>query len=129
MLNKWDRCLHPTAGGVRPDEDLLRDLNAEGFENPLLFRTAAQHWVDHPQRTAPIAGEQFRDLVHWLEMGLSRLEIEAIKARRQPIARPVQRRPRLRPAAGTGRCGETHCRNLDDLEKVGGVRGRAAGGP
>ncbi|HEY7310001.1 MAG TPA: hypothetical protein VH643_11635 [Gemmataceae bacterium] len=26
-------------------------------------------------------GEQFRDLTHWLEMGLTRLEIEAIKAR------------------------------------------------
>lgn len=81
VLNKWDRCLHPTAGGVRPDEDLLRDLTAEGFENPLLFRTAAQHWIDQPNNGTPIAGEQFRDLVQWLELGLSRLEIEAVKTR------------------------------------------------
>src|SRR5437762_145121 len=26
VLNKWDRCLHGHVGGVRPDEDLLRDL-------------------------------------------------------------------------------------------------------
>jgi energy-coupling factor transporter ATP-binding protein EcfA2 len=78
VLNKWDRCLHPTAGGMRPDEDLLRDLAAEGFENPLLFRTAAQFRIDG---TAPPAGDQFQDLVHWLELGLSRLEIEAVKAR------------------------------------------------
>src|SRR5438105_3022765 len=81
VLNKWDRCMQPTAGGVRPDEDLLRDLTAEGFENPLLFRTAAQYWIDGASKSAPPAGEQFRDLVHWLELGLSRLEIEAVKAR------------------------------------------------
>ncbi len=97
VLNKWDRCLRET-GGVRPDEDLLRDLRAEGFKNPLLFRTNAQFWVDRTQDrqgiqgwarseggdgTAPRApqGEQFAELSHWLEMGLTRLEIEAIKAR------------------------------------------------
>ena len=47
VLNKWDRCLYGN-GGVRPDEDLLRDLEAEGFREPLLFRTCAQYWVDHP---------------------------------------------------------------------------------
>src|SRR5713226_6294275 len=47
VLNKWDRCVHPGAAGLRPDEDLLRDLKSEGFESPLLFRTCAQHWVDH----------------------------------------------------------------------------------
>src|SRR5262249_49353822 len=31
VLNKWDRCLHAGADGVRPDADLLRDLEAEGF--------------------------------------------------------------------------------------------------
>lgn len=85
VLNKWDRCHHPGAVGVRPDEDLLRDLKAEGFESPLLFRTCAQHWVDHPPGTEgdapPIEGEQFLDLVRWLELGLNRMEIEAIKAR------------------------------------------------
>lgn len=86
VLNKWDRCIHPGAVGMRPDEDLLRDLKTEGFEHPLLFRTCAQHWVDHPfegngQVPAPVEGEQFADLVHWLELGLTRMEIEAIKAR------------------------------------------------
>jgi hypothetical protein len=84
ILNKWDRCVHAGTSGVRPDEDLLRDLQAEGFQDPLLFRTCAQLWVDHATgngQPAPPEGEQFRDLVHWLEMGLTRLEIEAIKAR------------------------------------------------
>jgi hypothetical protein len=85
VLNKWDRCLHGE-GGLRPDEDLLRDLNAEGFQTPLLFRTCAQFWVERAggngQETPPLPpGEQFQELVHWLELGLTRLEIEAIKAR------------------------------------------------
>src|SRR5262249_35054916 len=74
------------ASGLRPDEDLLSDLRAEGFENPMLFRTCAQAWVDRAGEGKadgqPLPeGEQFQDLVRWLEMGLSRLEIEAIKAR------------------------------------------------
>ncbi len=86
VLNKWDRCLHQGNSGVRPDEDLRRDLQAEGFESPLLFRTCAQLWVDRVSSNgAPPAelpeGEQFRELTDWLEMGLTRLEIEAIKAR------------------------------------------------
>ncbi|HXG08288.1 MAG TPA: GTPase domain-containing protein [Gemmataceae bacterium] len=105
VLNKWDRCLHAGADGVRPDEDLLRDLRAEGFHDPLLFRTCAQFWVDQagqgsgvrdqgseqdgtgssltpePGPLTPPEGEQFLDLVNWLEAGLTRLEIEAIKAR------------------------------------------------
>src|SRR5947209_4770085 len=40
VLNKWDRCVN-TGAGVRPDQDLLQDLQAEGFQNPLLFRTCA----------------------------------------------------------------------------------------
>src|SRR5438105_2123943 len=63
VLNKWDRCLHPGAVGLRPDEDLLRDLKSEGFQSPLLFRTCAQHWVDHPltenNGAPPVEGEQF----------------------------------------------------------------------
>src|SRR6202011_4182718 len=47
VLNKWDRCLQSGADGVRPDQDLLRDLQSEGFQAPLLFRTCAQQWVDH----------------------------------------------------------------------------------
>jgi len=87
VLNKWDRCLHAGASGLRPDEDLLRDLTAEGFQNPMLFRTMAQTWLD--QRLSGAAGapaglpqgEQFSDLLNWLELGLNRLEIEAVKAR------------------------------------------------
>jgi hypothetical protein len=86
VLNKWDRCLHQSDSGVRPDDDLLRDLQSEGFQAPLLFRTCAQHWVDRATgngeaRSDLPEGEQFADLVQWLEMGLTRLEIEAIKAR------------------------------------------------
>jgi energy-coupling factor transporter ATP-binding protein EcfA2 len=87
VLNKWDRCQHPGASGLRPDDDMLRDLTNEGFEKPMLFRTCAQHWVDHPWQgadppvAAPVEGEQFLDLVRWIEQGLNRLEIEAIKAR------------------------------------------------
>lgn len=88
VLNKWDRCqLDPGITGLRPDEDLLRDLNEEGFENPRLFRTTAQLWVDvaktgslMPPDDLP-AGEQFSELRVWLEAGLTRLEIEAVKAR------------------------------------------------
>jgi len=95
VLNKWDRCFQPGAVGLRPDEDLLRDLEAQGFVNPLLFRTCAQYWVDRAANASPPEtslgaaspgaslpeGEQFQQLVEWLELGLSRLEIEAIKAR------------------------------------------------
>src|SRR5262249_13363863 len=92
VLNKWDRCTHATPTGLRPDEDLVRDLVSEGFKNPLLFRTCAQRWVDfHKNKEAGLdgvaprpevpEGEQFEDLSNWVELGLTRLEIEAIKAR------------------------------------------------
>src|SRR3984957_19397243 len=77
VLNKWDRCLHPGAVGLRPDEDLMRDLTAEGFQKPLLFRTCAQHWVDHPwlgvngELQPALEGEQFLDLMRWLESGIT----------------------------------------------------------
>ncbi|MBX9578731.1 MAG: GTPase domain-containing protein [Gemmataceae bacterium] len=91
VLNKWDRCLTGESG-LRPDEDLIADLKAEGFTNPLVFRTCAQAWLD-AARANPGAtglppkppdlppGEQFPQLVQWLELGLNRLEIEAVKAR------------------------------------------------
>ena len=87
ILNKWDRCQHPGASGRKPDDDLLDDLHGQGFENPLIFRTCAQYWVDHPWQNVaapappPVDGEQFLELLRWLEAGLNRLEIEAIKAR------------------------------------------------
>src|ERR1051326_5992109 len=79
VLNKWDRCVHPGAVGARTDEDLLRDLKHEGGENPLLFRTCAQHGVDRGEDRVPSsdspsalpAGEQFQELVDWLERGLN----------------------------------------------------------
>jgi energy-coupling factor transporter ATP-binding protein EcfA2 len=89
VLNKWDRCVTGESG-LRPDEDLLADLKDEGFSSPLLFRTNAEAWLDAAQRheTWPPPkpagmpeGEQFALLRHWLEMGLTRLEIEAVKAR------------------------------------------------
>ncbi|HVK09631.1 MAG TPA: GTPase [Gemmataceae bacterium] len=84
VLNKWDRCLQPGASGLRPDEDLLRDLKDEGFETPLLYRTMAQSWLDAAGNGVPAGlpdGEQFAELRTWLEAGLTRLEIEAVKAR------------------------------------------------
>jgi hypothetical protein len=85
VLNKWDRCQRESATGVAPDQDLLKDLEEEGFQNPLLFRTCAQFWVDQVQPGSindwRVPGEQFQDLVRWLELGLTRMEIEAIKAR------------------------------------------------
>jgi hypothetical protein len=145
VMNKWDRCQN-VGVGLRPDEDWLHDLKEEGFQDPLLFRVCAQHWVDvakhregdgqtpshglppveahglppvgvaspaessTPTEAAPTsteaapdpkvlitapetlparpylpeqlpAGEQFEQLVAWLNSGLNRLEIEAIKAR------------------------------------------------
>jgi energy-coupling factor transporter ATP-binding protein EcfA2 len=84
VLNKWDRCIHAGASGLRPDEDLLRDLQGEGFEAPVLFRTMASAWLDVPAEQTPASlpeGEQFRELREWLESGLTRMEIEAVKAR------------------------------------------------
>jgi hypothetical protein len=126
VMNKWDRCQN-IGVGMRPDEDWARDLKNEGFENPRIFRTCAQHWVDkakgrvsdngtptEPPSPAPDGasseasdlaaqaalitapetlparphlpdelpeGEQFQELVAWINSGLNRLEIEAIKAR------------------------------------------------
>jgi hypothetical protein len=92
VLNKWDRCLTVGESGLRPDEDLLRDLKAEGFQSPLLFRTNAQAWLDAARKSGVSdglpprpenlpEGEQFALLRSWLELGLTRLEIEAVKAR------------------------------------------------
>jgi hypothetical protein len=93
VLNKWDRCQHGESAktATRPDEDLLRDLKSEGFDQPLMFRTAAQIWLDRASQngqgaahtsTPPLPeGEQFEELSRWLERGLTRLEIEAVKAR------------------------------------------------
>ena len=52
VMNKWDRCVHGAGSGLRPDEDLLRDLKSEGFENPLLFRTCARRGSTPPRMSA-----------------------------------------------------------------------------
>jgi hypothetical protein len=84
---------------LRPDEDLLRDLKAEGFEHPRLFRTTAQLWLDSAPPQNPPAGEQFRELANWLERGLTRREIEAVKARgvRQLLAQAQAAVESVRP--------------------------------
>lgn len=107
VLNKWDRCQHPGASGRKPDDDLLDDLKGQGFENPLIFRTCAQFWVDQASEVSrtsevlrpPVEGEQFLELLRWLEQGLNRLEIEAIKARgvSQLLAQLQQAMEALRP--------------------------------
>ncbi|MBL8797764.1 MAG: 50S ribosome-binding GTPase [Planctomycetia bacterium] len=85
VLNKWDRCLHNNTQGLRPDEDWLNDLKNEGFTQPRFFRTVAQHWVDKANGVSENGelppGEQFLELTEWLEQGLNRLEIDAIKVR------------------------------------------------
>jgi energy-coupling factor transporter ATP-binding protein EcfA2 len=103
VLNKWDRCVVADASGRRPDEDLLGDLREEGFENPLLFRTMAQAWLDSRNGDEPAglpAGEQFRNLRDWLQQGLTRLEIEAVKARGvgQLLSQLDQALEQVRPA-------------------------------
>jgi energy-coupling factor transporter ATP-binding protein EcfA2 len=111
VMNKWDRCLHPGATGVRPDEDLLRDLEREGFTQPLLFRTAAQRWLDstNGQPKDLPEGDQFRDLVNWLEAGLTRLEIEALKARgvQQLLAQMDQELEKISPPDLSVQAGDT----------------------
>jgi energy-coupling factor transporter ATP-binding protein EcfA2 len=83
VLNKWDRCSQVGPSGRRPDDDLLDDLKNEGFADPKLFRTTAQLWVDAAGQTPKNLpdGEQFSELRTWLELGLTRLEMEAVKAR------------------------------------------------
>lgn len=79
VLNKWDRCLAEHTTGLRPDMDLLRDLNAAGFTDPLLFRVCAHQWLNNKQ-TLP-EGEQFPALRAWLENGLNKREMEAIRTK------------------------------------------------
>ncbi|MFO0938252.1 MAG: GTPase domain-containing protein [Gemmataceae bacterium] len=83
VMNKWDRASQSSETGTRPDEDWLRDLKAEGFTEPKLFRTTAQLWIDSQGQTPANlpSGEQFAELREWLELGLTRMEIEAVKAR------------------------------------------------
>jgi energy-coupling factor transporter ATP-binding protein EcfA2 len=121
VLNKWDRCVTGESG-VQPDRDLENDLRAEGFDRPLLFRTTAQLWLDAaktftgqgppPKPPDLPEGEQFGLLRNWLELGLTRLEIEAVKARGvgQALAELVRVADGLRPPDLSG-----------EAEKVKGV--------
>lgn len=90
VLNKWDRCLHGVHQGMRPDLDLLRDLRDQGFDQPRLFRTCAQAWIDaHGEPPAVPEGENFTELEAWLESGLTHREIAAIKT--QGLLQTLQR--------------------------------------
>lgn len=128
VLNKWDRCLHPGSSGLRPDEDLNRDLHDEGFETPLLFRTMAQAWLDAPPGQEPTwlpSGEQFRELRDWLELGLTRLEIEAVKARGvgQLLAQLDQSLELARPGDLTVEAERTRAAWNDVLREEAGTSG------
>ncbi len=85
VINKWDRVPPTSDGGKSPDMDLLEDLRKQGFDNPILFRTNARYWVDkstddgEPGELPP--GEQFQELIGWLEHKLNGQEIEAIHTR------------------------------------------------
>lgn len=81
ILNKWDRCLAQHSTGTRPDDDLLRDLRAAGFVDPLLFRICAQQWLSKETPATLPSGEQFPALRTWLEQGLTKREIEAIRTK------------------------------------------------
>src|SRR5205085_67839 len=106
---------HPGALGLRPDEDLLKDLAAEGFDKPLLFRTAAQYWIDrrsaNGEAAPPPEGEQFRELVDWPELGLTRLEIEPLQAPRRGQLRvriPFAAKSDVPPTSTWNLAGFTH---------------------
>jgi energy-coupling factor transporter ATP-binding protein EcfA2 len=122
VLNKWDRCqLDPGQGGRRPDDDLLADLKAEGFEHPRLFRTVAQRWLDAGPGTTPAGlppGEQFAELRAWLETGLTRLEVEAVKARgvSQLLAHAETALAALKPADLTAAAELVRERWADELD-------------
>jgi hypothetical protein len=81
VLNKWDRCLAASGTGLRPDQDLLRDLKAAGFLDPLIFRTCAYAWANGSTKRDLPEGEQFPALASWLEQGLTKREIEAIRTK------------------------------------------------
>ena len=106
LAESWDTGIGLTCGGLDDEVSgvlLAVDLDAAVVEqarsidaqlvvthHPLLFRTCSQSWLDaggvngdgRPrERPAGVPdGEQFLELVTWLEMGLSRLEIEAIRS-------------------------------------------------
>ena len=75
----------------------------------MLFRTCAQLWVDRASsngETPPELpeGEQFKELVDGLEMGLPRLEIEAIKADKSiPDAAKKKALPQLQASLKTAK--------------------------
>ena len=119
VLNKWDRCVHAGDTGLRPDEDLLRDLKGEGFENPRLFRTTAQLWVD-----AEAAGEggppadrpPGRAVRRAAPLARARADAAGDRGgqgpRRRPVARAGRGGGRRAAAAGPGRRGGEGSRRL-----------------
>ncbi len=81
VLNRWDECVGREQTGQRPDLDWLRDLEQEGYEHPLLFRTSARYWTSSEKLTTavPPAGDQFQELRQWLEAELGEKELLAIR--------------------------------------------------
>ena len=76
----------PALAACAPIKTCSTTSKRKAFKTRCSFAPAPRHWVDHPWQNngtpqPPVEGEQFVDLVHWLEEGLTRLEIEAIKAR------------------------------------------------
>ena len=83
VLNRWDECVGREHTGERPDLDWLRDLEREGYEHPLLFRTSARYWSSSEKLTTavPPPGDQFQELRQWLEAELGDKELLAIRER------------------------------------------------
>lgn len=81
VLNRWDECVGREQTGERPDLDWLRDLEREGYEHPLLFRTSARYWTSSEKLTTavPPPGDQFQELRQWLEAELGEKELLAIR--------------------------------------------------
>ena len=99
VLNKWDRCLHagsqrPAARrgpAPRPEGRGLREPAALPHDGPDVARPAKPRNGRKPPPTCPRASSS-ASLRNWLELGLTRLEIEAVKARGVgQLLRPTRR--------------------------------------
>ncbi|MCS7160907.1 MAG: dynamin family protein [Gemmatales bacterium] len=78
VLNRWDECWNREKTGKPPDQDWLEDLNREGYDQPLLFRTSARYWMEKRNAELP-SGDQFLHLRRWLEAELGEKELLVIR--------------------------------------------------
>ena len=69
-------------GGSPPYADLLALVQAAGYEQPRLYRVAAEHWLQYRtgERQTPPAGDDFLALEGWLEDELRREDVAELKA-------------------------------------------------